>query len=625
MRRCLFCLLPLLLGAIASARDQPENWIEVRSPHFLVISNASEKQARNVADQFERMREVFRKALLRMQDDSGAPITVIAAKDEKTFRTLEPQAYLKKGQLKLGGLFFHSADKNFILLRLDAAGQHPYSMVYHEYTHFLARSVEQWLPLWLNEGLAQFYQNTTIRDKDVLLGEPSAENLYLLQTVPLLPLPTLLAVERNSPEYHEEHKGWMFYAESWALTHYLMMKDFHDRTTILSDYLELVRQEVDPVTAATRSFGDLTALQADLSNYVRQRAFNVFKMQGSVTVNSAAFKVQPLTPAQANALQADFLAYNRRDADARALLQTVLQDDPGNVLAQETMGYLEFQAGHRDQARTWYEKAVKLDSQSFLAHYYYAALTMEGAVEGNRAAQVESSLRTAIKLNPSFAPAYNQLAMFFGMRHENLQEAYTLSLMAVQLDPGNVGYRLNSANVLLASQRGTDAIAVIQNAVKVAKSPEEIARAQAALQRAEQYQAAQEAFAAQRQGAGRAGPASQEPFPAQQTTAGEEESSPPALQRRVTLPAGPRRTVTGTISDVQCSAPAAMELQLETVKGTIALHADNYYKLRFSAVDFSPNPEFKPCTDLKGKHARVEFVESSKTQPGQMISVEMRE
>jgi len=34
-----------------------ENWIEVRSPHFTVDSNAGEKEARKIADQFEQIRQ----------------------------------------------------------------------------------------------------------------------------------------------------------------------------------------------------------------------------------------------------------------------------------------------------------------------------------------------------------------------------------------------------------------------------------------------------------------------------------------------------------------------------------------------------------------------------------------
>ncbi len=115
------------------------------------------------------------------------------------------------------------------------------------------------------------------------------------------------------------------------------------------------------------------------------------------------------------------------------------------------MGYLEFHQGHLDEARKWYAQAIKLDSQSFLAYYYFAAISMNGArPDSEDKSQVESSLRTAIKLNPSFAPPYDQLAVLFGMQPGNLQEAHTLSLNAVQLDPGNPGnlhYRLNTANI----------------------------------------------------------------------------------------------------------------------------------------------------------------------------------
>ena len=32
------------------------------------------------------------------------------------------------GQLKLGGLFLRASDKNYVLMRVDAEGEHPYSV-----------------------------------------------------------------------------------------------------------------------------------------------------------------------------------------------------------------------------------------------------------------------------------------------------------------------------------------------------------------------------------------------------------------------------------------------------------------------------------------------------------------
>jgi hypothetical protein len=125
-------LLPLLGAGLAPARDKPENWLEVRSQHFTVVTNANEKAGRRIADQFERMRSVFHVAFPHLSIDTDSPIIVLAIKDEKDFRALEPQVYLAKGQLKLGGLFLRAPDKNYVLMRVDAEGEHPYAVVYHE-------------------------------------------------------------------------------------------------------------------------------------------------------------------------------------------------------------------------------------------------------------------------------------------------------------------------------------------------------------------------------------------------------------------------------------------------------------------------------------------------------------
>ncbi len=65
----------------------------------------------------------------------------------------------------MAGLFLRAPDRNYILVRLDAQQEHAYGTVYHEYTHYMLRKADTWLPLWLNEGLAQFYENTDIDDK----------------------------------------------------------------------------------------------------------------------------------------------------------------------------------------------------------------------------------------------------------------------------------------------------------------------------------------------------------------------------------------------------------------------------------------------------------------------------
>ena len=615
MSKCLFLPLLLLGTALTSARDKTENWVEVRSPHFTVITNSSEKQGRRVADQFERMRSVFHVAFPKLQIDPGAPIIVLAIKDERDFKALEPEAYLARGSLKLGGLFLRAPDKNYVLMRLDAEGEHPYAVVYHEYTHLLTSKAAEWMPLWLNEGLAEFYQNSEIREKEVSLGEPSGENLLWLRQNRLLPLATLFTVDEKSPYYHEENKGSIFYAESWALVHYIQIKDHQDKMNRMGQYAELLMQKVDPVTAATRAFGDLKQLQSALESYIRQGSFNYFKMMTTIEVDDSAFKVQALTLVQADAVRADFLAYNQRTADAQALLNHVLQEDPKNVSAQETLGFMEFREGHFEEARKRYAEAVHLDSQNFLAHYYYAAISMTGAPDAADDAEVESSLRAAIRLNPSFAPTYDRLATFLGMRRRDLDEARLMGVAAVSLEPANIGYRITVANIFLEMDQAKNAVQVLGYATKMAKTQDEIQLVDHLLMNAQEYAATQEQNAEQNQ-------RMSEEAETQDESAKIE--IPHLSRRKEFVPSGPHRFVVGILKAVQCDA-SRLDLTVTSGTRTLALHADNFYKIQFTVLNFQPDGDLKPCSDLENRPAKVEYVEcADKAEAPHVIAIELR-
>jgi len=616
MRRSLL-IVALLLASSAVARDKQETWIEVRSPHFDVVTNANEKQGRKIADQFERMRSLFHALFPKLQMDNGSPILVLAIKDEKDFRALEPQAYLAKGSLKLGGLFLRGPEKNYVLMRMDAEGEHPYAVIYHEYTHFLLSRLES-IPLWLNEGLAEFYENTDIHEKEAALGQPSGSDILWLRQNRLLPLTTLLAVDHNSPYYHEENKGSIFYAESWALTHYLQVGDFSHKTQRITDYLNLISQHVDPTTAASQAFGDLKKLQDELDRYVHGGNYQYFKVITKTEVDDSSFKAQTLTPLQADAMRADFLAYNDRTSDAEALLSQVLQQDPKNVSAHETSGYIEFRKGHLDQAKKWFGEAVQLDSQSYLAHYYFAAMSINRGGDDDEAA-IENSLRTATKLNPSFAPAFDLLAVQLGRQHKNLEEARMMELAAIGLDPGNIRYRVNVANVLVQMQQTQQAIQVLQQAAKLAKSPAEEQMVENFLMHTQEYASAL-AEQAERQ---------KQNQELAHVSEKEEDSDAsgtfvPKLEHRDTfVEKGPHRFLVGVLKDIHCTAPE-LDLTVASKVKTLTLHAQNYYKVQFTALNFAPSDNLNPCKDLEGRPAKVEYVESADPSVApRVLSVEL--
>ena len=610
-------VLALLLAApFASARDKADNWIQVQSPHFVVATNASEKQGRRIADQFERMRSVFHAAFPKLEVDPGTPIIVLAIKDEKDFKRLEPQEYLAKGSLKLGGLFLRGPDKNYVLMRVEAEGDHPYATIYHEYTHLLLSKSANWMPLWMNEGLAEFYENTDIQEKDALLGKPSFENIGWLQQNRLLPLATLFAVDHNSPYYHEEKKGSIFYAESWALTHYIQMTDYPQKKSRLNDYGILLAQNVDPLEAANRAFGDLKQLQANLEKYVQQSSFKYFQMKTTTEVDDSAFKVQPLTVTQSEAVRADFLAYNQRTADAQALLDRVLQEDSKNVSAFETKGFIAFEQHNLDEAKKWYELAVQYDSQSYLAHYYFAAITIMSSQDPSTRDRAESSLRACVKLNPKFAPAFDELGVLLAMQHKNLDEARTMGLTAVSLEPANVRYRINMSNILLTMDKADIALQVLNAASKVAKTPEDSQMVADEITHAQEYADAKNQFEQQRMAQNQINDSSETATP-------RTDRNIPKLKHRDFVPKGPHRFATGTLKSITCENPA-LDLTVVVSGKPLALHVDNYFKVAFSTLGFQPTGDLNPCSDLENRPAKVEYIESANPAvSAQLISIEL--
>lgn len=644
-RTALLSFLLLVPSALSAAAGS--TWTEVRSPHFTVITDAGDRRGRQLLDQFERMRWVFQALHPKANVDPVAPIVVVAVKNQKEFSVLEPEAYLNKGSLQLAGYFLSVPEKNYIALRLDAEGDHPYATVYHEYTHLQIGNAIEWMPLWLNEGMAEFFQNTDILGKDVRLGQPSVDDILYLRQNRLIPLATLLKVDVNSPYYHEEQKGSVFYSESWALTHYLEITDRKNNTDRLRAYLELVSQHTDSLEAAQKAFGDLKQLERDLNNYVSQGSFSYFTLStAAAPIDPAAFTAKPVSEAEAEAVEADVLAYNNRTLDARAMLSAVLHLEPDNVQAHETMGYLEFRDGRQSEARTWYEQAIKLDSQSYLANYYYATMTMYSSNEADQE-RVESCLRAAIRLNPRFAPAYDALAMALATRQKNPSEAHMFNVQAIALEPGNLNYRMNAATVLMQAQNLSAARQVLQAAEAVAKTPGDSAMLQMRITQIQQMETVRQASpeplgsSSASPGAGSSAVATlpegaEADVPAGKVVTRLSEVSnfggngkiailSDAPKHPGTPPTGPWHTVKGVISAVHCSEPAVLEFTLTSGARSVSVYNNNYYKVDYSVSNYTPDGDIHPCKDLEGMKASIRYSEiaADKTTDGQVVSIEL--
>src|SRR5579863_8082302 len=131
-RNCVALLVLLLTLSGVVLAEKP--WVEVRSPHFRVLTNGDVGDARKVAFEFEQLRYVFATRFPNARLESGAPLTVFAVRDENTAKALEPRIW--KSGANRAGEFHHGWEKQFAIIRLDSwGGEGSKEVVYHEYTH----------------------------------------------------------------------------------------------------------------------------------------------------------------------------------------------------------------------------------------------------------------------------------------------------------------------------------------------------------------------------------------------------------------------------------------------------------------------------------------------------------
>jgi tetratricopeptide (TPR) repeat protein len=578
-----------------------EAWIEVRTPNFVLISNAQARQARRAADRFEQFRNVLHETLPGLQFDPGYPLTIFAARDFDSFKALLPPELSKKGRLQPSGIFQRGSDKNFVVLRLDLPTEQGYHVIYHEYVHMIMRLNFRVLPLWLSEGFADFFGQATLSDTESGVGKPSPEQLRSLQQGRLLPLDVLMAVDYNSPYYREEEKGRLFYAQSWALTHYLMLGDNRAHTKQLTEYLRRVAANEPEPQAATRAFGDLKILQQQLDEYIRSMGFYYFKVATGLKAQEDQYPVRTLSSAEILAARGELMIYTGRPEEAKLALEQALQLDPRCLTAHESLGMLSLRQKDRAQAARHFAAAADLDSGNFTVLYNAARYSFEiGGVE--ELARAEGYLRKAVKVNPRYVPALEMLSQILASQETARAEALDLAKKAAEIEPEMITHQIQVGRILLAMGKIDEAIGLGQRLLAAARSDNEKQLVESFFRTAQSHQRLM-LEAKQRQEARARGA-----VPPPGTN-----KEPNAQSQVVAQPAGtgPAVKIAGVIQTVKCGSPATMDVVLDAGGKQIRLRAQNHYQVQYWAVDSAGRDNFQPCKELQGKKVQVEYSPAS--------------
>ena len=390
--------LLILSSNQAKAKD---TWTRVQTRNFTLVGNASERDIRKIAIKLEIFRETLALMFPRARITTAIPTTVVIFKTDDAFRPFKPR-YQGKIRDNVGGYFLPGPHMNYVVLAAGNERIDPYEVIFHEYEHFVLRNSLLHLPAWLDEGLAEYYSSfeTTDDEQHIRLGVPLAKHVFYLREHILLPLKTLVAVDRKSPYYNESSKAGAFYAESWALVHYLMNANEQKRQPQLVKFIELVNLGAPPEESFQKAFGiDFKAMETELRTYVTRFSFPVVNGTFHSPPNFAK-EVQSaaLSDAEIQYYGGDLLLNLRQFPEAKVMLEKSVELDSHYSPALVSLGILRLFASQPTEAQRLFKSAVDSDPKNYLAHYYYAQ-----ALPRDRRAEAIESYKAAIALKPDLA------------------------------------------------------------------------------------------------------------------------------------------------------------------------------------------------------------------------------
>jgi cytochrome c-type biogenesis protein CcmH/NrfG len=590
-------LLPLFLAAQTAVAGEPQ-WFEVKTEHFRVITDAGERNGREVATRFEQMRAAYGLIFGSKKVNQNVPLQIIAFRNTREIRQYSP---LFRGKVvELAGFCIPASDEDFIAI--DMSQPNSWETVMHEYAHVLLDA--NYLPTapWFDEGFAEFFSTIKVGKNDVQVGDVLPEARALFQGE-RLKLQELLEIQHHSETYNQNGQARdMFYVESWLLVHYLFDTNLVAKAT---QYFVLTNNQGVPVSQAVQTaFGmSIHELSDALFAYLRSNKIRLinYKYKDQIVTDEQA-TVRPIDPLEVRTQLADLHLHELDHIEQGVKeLDAVVTENPSQAEAQRALGYAYLHQRDFPKATEHLQAAAQLGSKDPRVYFYTAELLSEQHSASIGSPQVIKNLQRAIELDPNYAEAYGMLGIAL-MNTGSYAQAETNLARAMALSPRDENSRLNYAFALLNQQKVAEAGTAL-SAVVHSTNPNVAAQAAQLLQQVNDYESHKITAAS-------AGPRSV-PHPPAASTAFNESVAPvaPASPPPVTY-------LKGVLVQADCSATPGAVLTVASAGKTWKLKVSDTGKAVVIGAD-------KFSCDWSHVKVALNFTPTSSAE-GNVISIEIQ-
>ena len=363
--------LPLVTtGCVTPMREA--SWVVVKSARFEIFSTLPEEKVKALATELERFHALVYAVTNAPKIESVVPTRIYAL--------ARRSQYSQVGTAGTAGQFQQGLRHNQIVLSDYSPNLGASEIIFHEYVHFVLRNGRNRpYPLWYDEGLAEFF-STVVRHKDILvIGALPKRNIERFRFGEWISTERIIAA-RAYDDVDGPNEMGMFYAQSWALVHYLTLDRAPGSPAVgpaLTRYLELVEGGSPTDDAYRAAFGELPGRSGrKIKTLLDDGKMKVLGVSiAKLDFDRSEAKIRSPGPGEIAVRLGQLQMRNGKSERAEGEFRAAIALDAGDARAQAGLGdALKFQ-DRFDEAEAYFKRAVELDpkdplNQLDLAEFY---------------------------------------------------------------------------------------------------------------------------------------------------------------------------------------------------------------------------------------------------------------
>lgn len=474
---------PATIGWTVEGKPVLDDWLVVRTDHFTVISNTDPERSKLIAYKLEQFRHILTTVCPALVADSPRPVHVRVFRDATSYYEALP--VLASLQSVVAGF----AERSSSTITINDLFNISDNVSYHEYIHVVTGNQKN-LPLWYEEGVAQFYENFEVLGTSARLGEISPSRLHSLRLGPMLRLKRMLTLSSYQQIMRETTLD-LFYAQSWAFMHFLLMHEKGSRKDQLKSYLRLYSSGVEPEEAFQKAFTvSVDELDNEFKAYLERSSFRSLQFDFAQEQIESDIEIRTLeeeklspqlhTPPTPITRQADPLdilldiplleaKHKWRYLPAArpvtlAATSPEMVDRVKQALERFKVGTQLMESGQNQEALRMFEEAVKLDPEFGPAYANIGTIyALKGEYEFARLAYEK-----AREVAPGYAGTYLNFAIT-QMENGKENDAESSFRMALSLYPSSAAARLGLGQIYLKQRQYQKARAEFSKAINLSR------------------------------------------------------------------------------------------------------------------------------------------------------------